>query len=145
MFPLSSNISGFSFNKREHLFDWGLHALIGFFTAHVTFVLDFPTFKFQCSTDSFVFTFTDVEWSFMVCASFFKCVFTNSFIIFGLVILFVRLYYRYIRMFFRKEFPFKGQGFLLIQLHFRASWFTGLFNIFLLCVLIFDLMLGIHE
>ena len=30
----------------------------------------------------------------MVCVSFFECVFTNSFVVFGLVILFVTLYYR---------------------------------------------------
>ena len=34
---------------------------------------------------------------------------------------------------------------MLVQLHFRVFWFTGLFNTFLLFVLFFDLMLGIRE
>ena len=120
MFPLSSNISSFSFNKREHLFDWGLHALIGFFTAHVTFVLDFPTFKFQYSTDSFVFTFTDVEWSFMVCASFFKCVFTNSFIIFGVGNSFCQtLLLLYTGCFLERNFRLRGRG---------SCWYNYIFE-----------------
>ena len=54
LFPLSSNISSFSFKQKEDLFDWGLYALNWFFTAHVTFELELPAFKFQHSTDSFV-------------------------------------------------------------------------------------------
>ena len=116
LFSLSSNISSFSFKQREHLFDLGLYAL-NWFLYLLMLGLHIV----------------------------FKCVFTNFFIISGLVILFVRLYWSYIQDVFGRQFPFKGQVFLLIQLHFRAFRFTGLFNIFLLCVLIFDLMLGIHE
>ena len=81
----------------------------------------------------------------MVFVSFSKCIFTNSLIIFGLVILFVRLYCRYIQDVFRRQCPFKGYVFFLIQLTYLVVWFTVLFNVFLLCVLIFDLMLDIHE
>ena len=92
LFSLSSNISNFSFKQREHLFDWGLYALNWFFTAYVTFGLQFPAFQFQHSTDSFVVLVSiDVESSFMVCVSFFECIFTNSFIIYWLVSLFMRL------------------------------------------------------
>ena len=52
LFSLFSNISSFSFKPREYLFDWGLYARNWFFTAHVG--LEFPAFKFQYSTDSFV-------------------------------------------------------------------------------------------
>ena len=79
--------------------------------------------------------------SFMVCVSFFECVFISSVISPGLVILFVGFYCRYIQDVFIRQFPLKGQVFLLMQLHFWVFWFTGLVNIFLLCVLIFDLML----
>ena len=113
LFSLFSNISSFSFKPREYLFDWGLYARNWFFTAHVG--LEFPAFKFQYSTDSFVsFLYLDVEWFFMVCVSVFKCVFTNSFIISGLLIPFVRLYCRYKLDVFRRQFPFKGQVFLMI-------------------------------
>ena len=44
----------YHFKQREHLFDWGLHALNWFFTAHVTLGLGFPAFKFQYPTGSFV-------------------------------------------------------------------------------------------
>ena len=48
-------------------------------------------------------------------------------------------------MFSRGQFLFKGQVLFLVQLHFRDFWFASSFNIFLLCVLIFDVMLDMHE
>ena len=54
LFSLSSNISSFSFKQREHLFDWGWYTLNWFFTTNVPFKLEFSAFKFQYSTDSFV-------------------------------------------------------------------------------------------
>ena len=54
IFSLSSDISSFSVKKREPLFDRALYAPNWFFTAHVTFGLEFPALKFQYSTDSFV-------------------------------------------------------------------------------------------
>ena len=112
--------------------------------------MELPANTFQYLMDSFVscITFWYVEPFFMVCISIFQCFFTNSLIIYNFWVcnfflseFIVTLY----MMFSRKQFPFKGQLFLLIQLHFRVFKFTGLFNIFLLCVLIFDLMLGIYE
>ena len=101
--------------------------------------------KFQYSTDSFVsFLYLLMfERSFMVCLSFFECVFTMNILSwqFFLSDFIVTIY----RMFSRKQFPFKGQVFLLMQLHFRVFWFTGLCNTSFLLVLIFDLILGIHE
>ena len=42
--------------------------------------------------DLYRFLSTDVKWSFMVCVSFFECVFINSFVISGLVDLSVTFY-----------------------------------------------------
>ena len=48
LFSLSFNIYSFSFKQREHLFDWGLHALNWFFTAHLTFALEFWVCNSAC-------------------------------------------------------------------------------------------------
>ena len=92
-------------NKREHIFDWGLYVLNSLFTTHITFGLEFSAFKFQYSMDSFasflyLLMLIDLLWF----AYLFFCiyVFTNSFIIPRLVILFVRLYCCYIQDVFSK-------------------------------------------
>ena len=52
MFPASySNITKITFKQRQRFFKSRLYALNCFFTAHVTFELEFPTFRFQCSIE----------------------------------------------------------------------------------------------
>ena len=46
-----SNITKVTFKQRQRFFKSGLYALNCFFTAHVTFELEFPTFRFQSSIE----------------------------------------------------------------------------------------------
>ena len=97
-FSLTSNISSFSFKQWEYIFDWGLCALNWFFNTHVTFGLEFPAFKFQYWTDSFVsflylLMLNDLLWF----AYRFLSMFTNFFVVSGYVILFVTRYCRYVQ------------------------------------------------
>ena len=52
--------------------------------------------------------FAYVERPFVVCVSFFECVFTNSFVTFGLVILYVTLYWHYVEDIFQEAVSVVG-------------------------------------
>ena len=62
----------------------------------------------------------NAEKSFMVFVSFFECVFANFFIISELVILFVRLYCRFIKDVFKKAISVQGAGILVDTITFSG-------------------------
>ena len=136
LFSLSSNILSFSFKQREHLFHWGLYALKWFFTAMLHLGWNF--LLLSSSTRRIVSYGFYVDWCwrlfsglriiFWMCFHKFFCSFwlCNSFC--------HKLLWLYTGCFLGGNF----------RLHFWMFWITGLFNVFLLCVLIFDLILGIH-
>ena len=98
LFSFSSNILSFSFKQREHLFHWGLYALKRFFTAMLHLGWNF--ILLSSSTRRIVSYGFYVDWCWRLFSGLriiFECVFINSFVVSGYVILFVTSYWDYIQ------------------------------------------------
>ena len=141
---MASNISSVSFKRREHLllievFDWTGFLLPMFFLAWSFLLLNCSARRMADSFVLFLYlSMLNDLLRFAYCFHLFLC----NFWVFNSFCHTLLLY----MMFCRRQFLFIGQVFLLIQLHFRMFWFTGLFNFFFdYLYYFFYLMLGLQE